>query len=142
MGRSESVRESIEEAVANGRHPGNYPLGYRRVSYDGPVEPDPAIAPAIRAAFRLRAKGHSLGAIARLLSELGVKSSRGGELSRQAVRIMLTNPFYIGSVRLRGVSYSGLHSPVVSLEEFDRAQRADERKCRELTEVRENLERD
>jgi site-specific DNA recombinase len=78
-------------------------------------------APAVQAAFRLRARGWPLGRIREALDAQGTRSSRGKPLSRQALRAIFANPFYAGVVRLNGKLYPGKHQPLVSGELFDAA---------------------
>jgi site-specific DNA recombinase len=50
------------------------------------------------------------------------KSKGGGPLSRSALYGIFTNPFYAGLIRHNGELYQGSHEPMVSLNEYDRAQ--------------------
>jgi site-specific DNA recombinase len=119
MSRSEAVRQHHRDAVRNGIHPGNYPIGYMPAPRSiGPHLPDPRTAPAVAAAFELRARGWTLERICEGLHALGVCSSHGKPLTRQALRAILSNPFYIGQVRLNGKEYPGRHQPLVSPELF------------------------
>jgi site-specific DNA recombinase len=120
MGRSETAREGYAMSVRQGLHPGNYPLGYMPAPGRlGPHVPDPATAPAVQAAFRLRAKGWPLGRIREALDAQGIRSTRGKPLSRQALQAILSNPFYAGVIRLNGRLYPGKHQPLISAGLFD-----------------------
>jgi site-specific DNA recombinase len=106
-------------SVRQGLHPGNYPLGYIPApDRIGPHVPDPATAPAVQAAFRLRAKGWPISRIREALDAQEVRSTRGKPLSRQALQAILSNPFYTGVIRLNGKLYLGRHQPLVSPELF------------------------
>lgn len=84
---------------------GRPPFGYRRpvgqeFNHDCILEPDPVTAPIL-----LRIKddflaGKSMGTIARELTEEGVPSSYGKDhWFSYAIETILTNPFYMGTVR-------------------------------------------
>ncbi|MCW3051242.1 MAG: Recombinase [Chthonomonadales bacterium] len=106
MSRSETVKQGHLLSVLSGIHPGNFPLGYMPAPrYIGPHILNPRTAPAIRSAFELRAKGWSLGQICEGLTSLGIRSTHGKILTRQALRAILTNPFYMGVIRLNGKFY-------------------------------------
>lgn len=57
----------------------------------------------------------------------GLKTKRGRKiggkpLSRSGIYRIFTNPFYAGLLSYGGREYEGKHEPMVTLEEFDRAQ--------------------
>jgi site-specific DNA recombinase len=56
--------------------------------------------------------------------ELGLRNRRGGQVTVTGISTILTNPFYIGIMRIKktGQDFSGMHAPLVSRELFDRVQ--------------------
>jgi hypothetical protein len=81
-----------------GRHVhGRIPYGYTSVS--GELTPHVQRAKIVRSIFDEAEQGRSPAAIARMLDDDGVPAPQGGRgWSRQAVRLMLTNPVYAVSV--------------------------------------------
>jgi site-specific DNA recombinase len=123
MSRSDTVKQGHLLSVISGIHPGNYPLGYMPdPGYFGPHILNPKTAPAVRSAFELRRKGWSLGQICEGLTALGIRSTHGKPLTRQALKAILTNPFYKGTIRLNGKLYPGRHEVIVSAEFFAAVQ--------------------
>jgi len=81
---------------AKGIHIGSPAAGYLQQA-DGTLAVDEAAAPVIRRAFELRANGASFAQVARLLSEQGVRTSKGrGTWSVPAARALIQNDSYLG----------------------------------------------
>lgn len=76
-------------------------FGYK-MDRDGALCPDEPNASIVRRMFEMRAAGASLGAISDWLYQQGVPSPRGKERwSREAIKKLLQNEKYIGSVLLQ-----------------------------------------
>ncbi len=87
-------------AVANGitTNPRQAP-GIRKRE-DRRLEPDPKVAPVIRGAFELRARGAGPAEVAEHLEAHGVATSMGStSWSKQAVAALLCNRVYLGELR-------------------------------------------
>jgi len=108
--------------------PFGYTIAYKKDSGDGIPYPDEHNAEGVRLAFESFATGqHSDGGIARLLNEAGYRPHGRGEralpmFSKDSVRDMLRNRFYLGEVQYRGEWYPGVHEPILHAELFDRCQ--------------------
>lgn len=123
------------------------PFGYDRVKVKkgrGYTLSPNAESDAVRAIFAMCIGGMGCAAIARRLDEMGLLPRRGGAWSGASVRDILKNPVYCGKIRWQyrreeksladGVTITrrrknaccimaqGLHSALVSGEDFDRAQ--------------------
>ena len=113
----DKVKESQARAVALGIPPWPVvPPGYRR-GPDKRYVVDEEVAPAIREAFELRAKGRSVNQIRRRLAERGVKRSYAG------VKTLLEMPTYVGEIRFGSLVNASAHEPIVDRALFDRVQR-------------------
>lgn len=99
---------------------------------------------AVKLMFSLCISGYGSSAIARRLDEMGIPPRKGGSWSSAAVSDILANPVYCGKIRwqfrreeksvVNGIVHvqrrdnpncimaEGLHTPLVSEEEFARAQ--------------------
>ncbi len=111
------------------------PLGYRHVGDEKtPPEIVPEEAEVVRLAFRLYATGkYSDDQVAHILNERGFRTRTKRRFSKDAVREMLTNPFYVGKVVYRGGRhhgpaevYEGQHQAIISEDLWEAAQRARE----------------
>lgn len=102
---------------------GDLSWGYR-VSADGKTaEPDPATAPGLQLAFSQFLTGlYSDLDIARQLNDKGYRTSNDSPFSKDTVRSMLQNKFYIGLVTYKGAPYPGTHPPLISEPDFNHAQ--------------------
>jgi hypothetical protein len=128
------TKKGKAERKAQGLHNGLVPFGYR--SEGGAVaEPDPETAEGARLAFRLAAEGQSLSQIARALSQAGYRTAgnmRRGVFTKDTVRSMLRNRFYVGELPLTqavegqtaATWQSGKHSALIDEETFHTARRA------------------
>ena len=110
------------------------PIGYRhtRQLVNGrevrAVEIDPERAPLIKWAFEAYATGEwTLHRLCDELAERGLRSRPGPrtptkKVVKSALHKMLGNPYYVGVVTYRGVSYPGKHPPLIDKLLFDRVQ--------------------
>ena len=126
----ERVREGWTSArsvaARRGVHMANAPTGYDRGD-DGRLTPNRDAA-TVAEAFRARGQGANLSEVARLLDEQGVRptwqKTRGGRWSSSSARAILANRVYSGEISAEGVVNSGAHPPIVTLAEFEAAQKA------------------
>jgi site-specific DNA recombinase len=127
------TKKGKAERKAKGLHNGLVPFGYRSV--DGRAEPDPETAVGARLAFRLAAEGQSLMRIAQTLNGAGYRTAgnqRRGVFTRDTVRDMLANRFYLGELpvfepgRARRVRdwQRGQHAPLIDEATFAAARTA------------------
>ena len=124
---------AMAEKVAAGGWIGVAPTGYRnlRIGDETWIEIDPVMAPVVQEAFRLVAeRGSSLQKATEVLVSRGLVSRTGRPVSTAALRKILTNPFYFGMIRYKGVLYSGKHEALVSRSLFDRVHRSLRLRCK------------
>lgn len=105
---------------------------------------DPQAVEAVRIMFQSVGDGATYGAVARDLNRRGYTTMTGKRFNGTSVRRTVSNPAYAGKLvagrnrrgKFRslhddgGVVCEGAHEPLVSLEVFERAQRAIRRKYR------------
>jgi DNA invertase Pin-like site-specific DNA recombinase len=98
---SARVRSDAATVAAKGTPIGPAPYGYRRV-YDPTtraflrLEPDPVEAPVMRTVFAMLEQGHSARAVAAHLTEQGVVTRRGREMSPAQLVRWAKSVAYIG----------------------------------------------
>lgn len=95
--------------------------------------PDPLNATAVRFAFEQYATGQvSDMEVAATLNNAGYRTTGqyGSNLfSKEAVRLVLTNTFYIGRTKYKGEVYDGVQPPLVDVALFQRVQEARRRRA-------------
>ena len=122
---SEEARKGMTYKASIGLWPSYAPIGYRNNLEDGTIEPDPKIAPLIRYGFELAASGqHTLRSLVKELNAKGLRSRNGNKVGKSAVKRIISNTLYYGPFAWSGITYSGVHSPIVSKNLFDRVQEA------------------
>jgi hypothetical protein len=111
-------RAAVEAAIARGAWPApRVPLGYVR-GEDGRLEVDPATAPAVRAAFRLRATGATVGQVRAMLRERGI------DVSYAQVGRLLGQRAVLGEIHFGLLKNLEAHDPIVlDRDLFNRVQR-------------------
>jgi site-specific DNA recombinase len=121
---STEYKKGKRERIAKGLWNGDPPFGYRRT--EGKVlEPDPADAAGVQLAYREYATGlYSDNQIAQLLNANGYRTAnKTGRrpFSKDTVREMLKNRFYLGLVSYKGAWGQGQHPALIDEDTFDRA---------------------
>ena len=101
------------------------PYGYRRTA-EGVYVIDPDEAPVVVLVFESYAEGrYSDYDMAGILNRAGYppsKRAKSGRWTREAVRYMLTNPFYVGMVRHGDDLFPGQHEALIDRDLWDRVQ--------------------
>ncbi len=124
---SEEVRKGQLEKLRRGWLPGVPPPGYENVGLDGKKVQRivPATAGLVVRLFKLAATGqHTLTSLTEEMAQAGLLNEQGKPLSRSMVHRILRNPYYVGLIRWKGLSYAGSHEPLISNDLFERAVRA------------------
>ena len=130
---SEALK-GMDQKARTGGTPTNAPIGYLNVRQrvDGreirTIALDPERAPLIRYAFERYATGRVT--LVQLLDDLTARGLRTREtpkrpskpLQRSRLHALLTNPYYKGIVRHRGMEFEGRHEPLVSAQLFEQVQ--------------------
>lgn len=129
------VTDGLVQKARSGGTPTRAPLGYLNVQrWDGSndirtVEVDPDRAPLVQWAFGAYATGaYTLDTLLEELTDKGLRTRPSGKrasgvLSRSGLARLLRDPYYIGTVRYRGVEYHhGTHETFVPKELFARVQ--------------------
>ena len=126
---SEKMKDRSAASVRAGRWPWAAPLGYvndLKQSNGANIKPDPSSAPLVREAFELYATGqYTKIQVLKIITDKGLRTRRGQNLTAQTFDALLTKPIYAGWVYSSSVPQpvKGLHTPVVSQELFDTVQR-------------------
>jgi DNA invertase Pin-like site-specific DNA recombinase len=129
-GQAYTYRETVrqrwqaakERAIREGRIVGRAPVGYLR-DQEGRLTPDPKAAPAVTAAFELRAAGASLREVGDCLDARGVRSSSESKSwAWQSVKDLLSRRVYLGELRLGTFVNTAAHQPLTDLPAWQAAQ--------------------
>ena len=121
----DEVRKGFYGRLKQGYYPLPAPRGYVNRGKAQVKEMHPIEGPLVRQAFELYATGNfSLVTLSLHLAQLGLVSSTGKPLVKDAMSLLLHNPFYMGLMYIRktGESFEGKHTPLVSKALFDRVQ--------------------
>ncbi len=120
--RSSRVKQSMSMRALQGRALGRTPYGYR-IGDSGRLEIDAREASVVRMIYRMYTRyGLGFRLIAQDLNGRGLTTRRGGSWSVVGVRDILRNPAYIGTYTRLGIRRPKAHEPIVSPEDFRKAQ--------------------
>jgi DNA invertase Pin-like site-specific DNA recombinase len=112
--RQETIK-GIQGRLKQGLYPFNAPTGYLNCGKGKCKIPDPVQAPLVAKAFELYATLHTL---LKKMNELGLKNSLGKPVTLSGLSVILNNTFYIGILKVRGMTYNGVHEPIVNHDLF------------------------
>jgi site-specific DNA recombinase len=121
----EETKKGIYGRLKQGFYPFRAPVGYSDQGAAKTKIPDTAMARLVQQVFELYGAGtFPLEALAGHMYELGLRNRHGGRVTVTGISTILTNPFYIGIMRIKktGQDFSGMHAALVSRELFDRVQ--------------------
>ncbi|MET3558716.1 site-specific DNA recombinase [Streptococcus rupicaprae] len=97
--------------------PGFIPFGYDYIDGQYQVNAD---AKWVKHIFGLALRGLTPKMIAK---QMTVKKILGRTWYFSTIKLILTNPIYIGKIRWRGKVYQGYHLPIISQGDFDAVQK-------------------
>ena len=140
--------QGMQRRLQEGIFPWRTPFGYKSPITNGekktvPDLPDQPTFTLLQRAWKLFATGNYTQAeMGRLMESWGLRSANGGPFSRQSLYQLLTNPFYAGILfdPWSGKEYEGKHTPMVTREEFARAQQIIARRNRSVPHHKERPE--
>jgi site-specific DNA recombinase len=116
----EEVKKGMAEKAEQGIFPGHAPFGYLNDRTERNIKPHPEESPIVRQIFELYASGQvTLADLRKVL-----KTGFGKTFSKGYLHRLIQNPFYIGFFEWGGITYRGIHAPIVSNELFQRVQHA------------------
>lgn len=104
----EVIRGMTEKAIRNGYQTSPC-LGYAAAGEGKPfvlVEKEYKIVEYIHQSYH---SGADMTSIARSLNQMGYRTKRGNPFDRRAVSLILSNPFYKGTVSWKDISFQGSH---------------------------------
>jgi site-specific DNA recombinase len=114
----EEVRKGMREKAEQGIYPSRPPLGYTNNKLEHTIEVDPRKAPLARRMFELYASGqYSLSSLQKT-----IKAEFGQRLAKGYLERLLKNPFYTGLFVWEGKTYTGTHSPLITVDQFEQVQ--------------------
>lgn len=131
--RSNTIR-GMKAKAEKGIFPTHAPLGYLNdpggKQGEKKIYIDEKRFPIIRTLWDLLLSGkYSVGEITKIAqTELGLTGMKGDPISDSVLYVMFGNPFYYGKFNWQGKVWDGTHTPMITKEEFDMAQRVIKRK--------------
>lgn len=121
----DETKKGINERLKQGLYPFRAPLGYLDKGKGQAKVPDPLKAHFITEIFDLYASGqHSLRSLRALMNRKGLRNLLNQPLSLCGIETILNNTFYCGLITIKrtGMTYQGIHEPLVSARVFQRVQ--------------------
>ena len=119
---SENIKRGNYDSALDRKMIGTRTLGYRRGS-DGRYEIDPDEAQAVRRIFDEYVSGRNQQEIVDQLNRDGYRTSRGKKFTKNSLYTIIRNDRYIGMYRFKDIEDPEGIPPIVSKEQFEKAQR-------------------
>lgn len=119
----EEVKKGQKERLESGLYPFGPPIGYLPAGPGKPKIIDPVQGPLVKKCFEIYSSGAwTVRDLVPHMNKLGLKTSRGNRLEKNAIRALLINPFYMGILRVKDKTYKGIHKPLISPYLFKKVQ--------------------
>ena len=129
------VKKGMGEKIKGGGTVSRAPLGYQNVRYvdekgreERTVILDPDRAPLVKMAFEAYATEQwTVNSLADYLGACGLTTRATPKIPSkpipsQSLQKILTNPYYKGIVRYKGIEYPGSHEAIIDTETWDKVQ--------------------
>jgi len=142
---SANVRRGNREALERGLWPGTPKLGYIRDRDTKQLIPDPERFEKLKELWKLLLGGMAVLDVLRVAREDMMlrtpkrKKSGGHLISRSKLYEVFHDTFYAGLMVRGGESYLGSHEPMISMDEFERAQERINGKANPSTKSKEKF---
>lgn len=114
------IKSGIKYAASKGKYPNKAPIGYKNTP-DGIII-DNKLAPYIKQCFEMALSGENLKSISKTLYTEGFINKKGDRVPPARIKSILKNKIYTGKFDYNGIEYKGNHTPLVSLETFEKVQ--------------------
>jgi site-specific DNA recombinase len=123
----DNVKRSIDYKIKQGEYISQAPIGYLNVPksqrQDTDIVLDESRCFLVKRLFQEYATGtHSLGDMVALAKRWGLRSKSGKNLPKSHVHRILQDPFYIGTMTIKGKEYQHRYPPLVDNETFAKCQ--------------------
>ena len=120
--RQEAIK-GLYGRLKQGIYPFAAPLGYLNTGKGKCKTIDPVRGSLVKKAFELYGtKKYNLNTLIEKLNSLGLKNQNGSNIKVSNLSKILNNPFYTGIIRIKGTTYNGLHTPLISTKLFHQVQ--------------------
>lgn len=123
---AENIRRSNEQKNKNGEITGPAPIGYENYvnefgkKFVRPKEPEASL---IKRLFELYSVGNMGASELKHYAELiGLRSKKGGKVSKNGIYKILNNPFYYGKMRTKRGLIRHVYQPLITKELWDLCQ--------------------
>jgi DNA invertase Pin-like site-specific DNA recombinase len=120
--RQEAIK-GLYGRLKQGIYPFQAPTGYVDTGKGNFKGIDPIQAPLVKKAFELYAtRQYTLRTLCDHMYLLGLRNIRHKKLNINGLSLVLNNPFYMGIIKVKGVSFNGGHEPIILPELFNQVQ--------------------
>ena len=122
---SEEIRKGMKEKAMQGIYPSHAPLGYINQVRNGRkiIVLDPERAPIIKRLFEEYALDRkSLKQLTAMAADLGLQTKKGRKVHVSQLHKLLRNDVYVGRIPWNGMTFDGIHEPLVGADIFQRVQ--------------------
>ncbi len=124
--RRDTMRGTMAK-ISKGIAPIKAPVGYLNNSYmpqgQRDISPHPEYFPLVKKVFSLALTGHfSISQLVKQAKDLGIRNTSDRPISKTRMYEILKDPFYTGQFKYNDTIYDGVHTPMLSQEEYDLIQ--------------------
>jgi DNA invertase Pin-like site-specific DNA recombinase len=120
--RQETIK-GLYTRLKQGIYPFAAPIGYKDTGKGRLKVIDPVQGALVKQAFNLySSRKYTLRTLLAKMNALGLRNIRGHKLCVNSLGLVLNNSFYMGVLKVKGISYVGKHEPLIKPELFKRVQ--------------------
>ncbi|MBU4536723.1 recombinase family protein, partial [Patescibacteria group bacterium] len=120
---STNVKRGNREKLNRGEWPNHAPFGYLNDKATKTIVVDPIRSKYVSRAYNLYLTGsHSFKSVSDVLYEEGLRTKSDKKVFKSQIQRILSSIFYTGLMKRDEKYYEGKHKPLISREQFDKAQ--------------------
>lgn len=120
----QEILKGMYGRLKQGLYPWGAPIGYLDTGRGKPKTVDPIQGELVKTLFELyRTGNYNVLELSKEMEKRGLKNQNGNRVCKNGIVRMLKNPFYVGIIKVKGKTFSGIHETLIDSRLFEQVQK-------------------